>query len=149
MKNTALQIVAAKALPALSGCQLTYNAEKNLFLTPGNTSPAGNTYFKSLRLSDRLLIYCELGQGYSILFLNAISLYVWDGTHAKLISREEWGGCGNWMGYSEHFVKEKSIKMLSDYLKGQLKIAGERATDSEVTEYARSMVESIPCRRIG
>lgn len=41
--NTAIATVAANALPALSGSSLTYNAEKNMFLTLGYTSQAGNT----------------------------------------------------------------------------------------------------------
>ena len=41
MTNTALQLIAAKALPALSGESLTYNAAKNVYLTLGYTSAAG------------------------------------------------------------------------------------------------------------
>ena len=50
----AIALVAAKALPALSGSSLTYNPEKNVFLTCGYTSAAGNTYYKAIRISDRL-----------------------------------------------------------------------------------------------
>ena len=56
-ENTAIQLVAAKALPALSGATVTYNAERNVYLTTGYTSQAGNTYFKAIRLSNRLAIY--------------------------------------------------------------------------------------------
>jgi hypothetical protein len=38
MMNTALQAIATKALPALSGEQVTYNAAKNVFLSQGYTS---------------------------------------------------------------------------------------------------------------
>lgn len=55
--NTSLALIAAKALPALSGSSLTYNAEKNVYLTLGYTSAAGNTYYRAIRLSDRLAIY--------------------------------------------------------------------------------------------
>jgi len=48
MNNTALQTIAAKALPALSGESLTYNAAKYVFLMPGNTSVAGNINLTSL-----------------------------------------------------------------------------------------------------
>ena len=41
--STSLALVAAKALPALSGSSLTYNPEKNVYLTLGYTSAAGNT----------------------------------------------------------------------------------------------------------
>lgn len=56
MMNTALQTIATKALPALSGEQVTYNAAKNVFLSQGYTSAAGNMYYKAVRLSNRLVV---------------------------------------------------------------------------------------------
>ena len=53
MSNKNLALIASKALPALSGSSLTYNPEKNVFLTLGYTSAAGNTYYGALRLSKR------------------------------------------------------------------------------------------------
>lgn len=52
MNNTTISAVAAKALPALSGASVTFNPEKNVYLTLGYTSNAGNTYFKAVRFSD-------------------------------------------------------------------------------------------------
>ena len=49
MGNTSLAAIAATSLPALSGDTLTYNAEKNMYLTVGYTSAANNTYFKAVR----------------------------------------------------------------------------------------------------
>lgn len=72
--NTSLALIAAKALPALSGSSLTYNAEKNVYLTLGYTSAAGNTYYRAIRLSDRLAVYYHIGQGYAHTFLNGITL---------------------------------------------------------------------------
>lgn len=69
----ALALVAAKALPALSGSSLTYNPEKNVFLTCGYTSAAGNTYYKAIRISDRLAVYYNIGQGHTHTFLNGIT----------------------------------------------------------------------------
>ena len=60
MMNTALQTIATKALPALSGEQMTYNAAKNVFLSQGYTSAAGNMYYKAIRLSNRLVVAQKL-----------------------------------------------------------------------------------------
>ena len=49
--TTSIARVAEKSLPSLSGSSLTYNAEKNVLLTPGYTSLAGNTYYRAFRLS--------------------------------------------------------------------------------------------------
>ena len=88
MKNNALQTIAAKSLPALSGESITYNAAKNVFLTLGYTSAAGNMYYKAVRLSNRLVVYYELGQGYIHTFLNGIKLFAWDGQKAQLIAQK-------------------------------------------------------------
>ena len=53
-----MQLVAAKALPALSGSSLTYNPEKNIYLTMGYTSQAGNTYFRAIRMSGNISRLC-------------------------------------------------------------------------------------------
>ena len=118
MQNTALQNIVAKNLPALSGESLTYNAAKNVFLTTGYTSAAGNMYYRAIRISDRLAVYYDLGQGYAYTFLNGIKLFCWDGNQAKLIAQKYWGGC-DYRVFNEQFAKEQSILMLKDYLSAQ------------------------------
>lgn len=147
MINTSLQLIAAKTLPALSGESLTYNAAKNVFLTMGFTSAAGNTYYKTVRLSSRLVVYYDLGQGYIHTFLNGIKLFCWDEQKANLIAQKYWGG-SNWCVFSEYFAKEQSILMLKEFLEGQLKMQGAYASDQELTSFARSMVEETQRKQI-
>ncbi len=120
--STSLALVAAKALPALSGSSLTYNPEKNVYLTLGYTSAAGNTYFRAIRLSKRLAVFYHIGQRYSHTFLNGITLFCWDGSKAKIIAQKFWGG-SNWKDFSECFAKEQSIIMLKDSLDKQRLLA--------------------------
>ena len=98
--STELALVAAKALPALSGGSLSYNPEKNVYLALGYTSAAGNTYYRAIRLSKRLAVYYHIGEGYAHTFLNGITLFCWDGQKAKIIAQKFWGGC-NWRCFSE------------------------------------------------
>ena len=140
MANTALQAIAAKNLPALSGESLTYNAAKNVFLTTGYTSAAGNMYYRAIRLSDRLAVYYDLGQGYAYTFLNGIKLFCWDGNQAKLIAQKYWGGC-DYRVFNEQFAKEQSILMLKDYLAAQLKAQGASVSDQEMLAFSRGMIE--------
>ncbi len=102
--NKSLQLIASKSLPALSGESLTYNAAKNVYLTLGYTSAAGNTYFKAIRLSNRLIVYYDIGQGYARTFLNGITLFCWNGPKANIIAQKFWGGA-NWVDFSEYFAK--------------------------------------------
>lgn len=140
MQNTALQAIVAKNLPALSGESLTYNAAKNVFLTTGYTSLAGNMYYRAIRLSDRLAVYYDLGQGYAYTFLNGIKLFCWDGNKAKLIAQKYWGGC-DYRVFNEQFAKEQSILMLKDYLAAQLKAQGAYVSDQEMLAFSRGMIE--------
>ena len=147
MMNTALQAIASKALPALSGEQVTYNAAKNVFLSQGYTSAAGNMYYKAIRLSNRLIVYYDLGQGYIHTFLNGIKLFAFDGTKATLIAQKYWGG-SDWRKFDEYFAKEQSILMLKGFLEGQLRLQGAHVSDQELSCFARSMVEETQRKQL-
>ena len=147
MTNTALQAIATKALPALSGEQVTYNAAKNVFLSQGYTSAAGNTYYKAVRLSNRLVVYYDLGQGYAYTFLNGIKLFCWDGQKAQLIAQKSWGGC-DWRVFNEQFAKEQSIQMLKGFLAGQLKAQGAHVSEQEIQSFASNMIEETQRRQL-
>ena len=145
--NTALQTVVMKSLPALSGESITYNAAKNVFLSQGYTSAAGNMYYKAVRLSNRLMVYYDLGQGYAYTFLNGIKLYCFDGQKVQLIAQKYWGG-SDYRIFNEQFAKEQSILMLRGFLEGQLKLQGAHVSDQELTSFARSMVEETQRRQL-
>ena len=147
MQNTTLQTIAAKALPALSGESLTYNAAKNVFLTMGYTSAAGNMYYKAVRLSNRLVVYYELGQGYAYTFLNGIKLFAFDGQKAQLIAQKYWGGY-DYRIFNEQFAKEQSILMLKGFLEGQLRLQGAHVSDQDLTSFARGMVEETQRKQL-
>ena len=138
--NSTMTAIAAKALPALSGDNLVYNAKHNVYLTQGYTSAAGNTYFKAIRGNNRLLMYFDIGQGYAYTFLNGITLYAWDGNRAKVIGQRRWGG-SNWVAYSDAFAREQCIGMLKDYLAGQARLLNGQISDSQLREFSRNMVD--------
>ena len=147
MANTALQTIVAKSLPALSGESLTYNAAKNVYLTLGYTSAAGNMYYKAIRFSEKLAVFYHIGQGYARTFLNGITLFCWDGTKAKIIGQKFWGGY-DWRDFSEYFAKEQSILMLKGFLEGQLKLQGAHVSDQELASFARGMVEETQRKQL-
>ena len=85
METTNLSRVVDTVFPTLSGSSLTYKAQKNIFITNGFTSAAGNTYYQGIRVSDRIAIKYNIGQGYYHTFLNGIEVFGYDGTKTKLI----------------------------------------------------------------
>jgi hypothetical protein len=136
-----IRLVADKALPTLSLGSLTYNAEKNVYLTVGYTSAADNTYYQAVRFSDRLAVYYDIGIGHYRTFLNGITLMAWNGEKARIIARKFWGGCGNWVDFSESTAKEESITMLKDYLAGQARLLGNAIADSQLLAFSRNLIE--------
>ena len=141
MTNNTLQLIAAQKLPALSGETLTYNAARNVFLTMGYTSAAGNTYYRAVCLSKRLAVFYHIGEGYARTFLNGITLFCWDGTKAKIIAQKLWD-------FSEGYAKEQSILMLRDFLTGQLKLMGRQVAPQEVLNYSRGLIEETQRRQL-
>lgn len=91
MTNNSLAIVAAKALPALSSSTLTYNPERNVFLTLHYTCLDGNNYYRAIRLSDGLVVFFQIGEGYAYTFLNGITLLWWEAQKAKFIAQNTGG----------------------------------------------------------
>ncbi len=147
MTNTALQTIVAKSLPALSGESLTYNTAKNVFLTMGYTSAAGNMYYRAIRLSNRLIVYYDLGQGYLHTFLNGIKLFCFDGQKAHLIAQRYWGG-SDYRIFNERFAEDQSILMLSDYLAGQAKAQGAQVSTKEIVSFAYQMIEETQRKQL-
>ncbi len=136
---TPASIIAAKTLPALSGSLLTYNAEKNVFLTQAFTSLAKNTYYKAIRVSNRLVVAYNIGEGYKYMFLNGITLFAWDGRKARLIAQRFWGG-SNWRIFTEEGAMAESIIMLKDFLATQAKLMGKLVGDRQLLEFSRAMI---------
>ena len=147
MTNTVLQSIVGRNLPVLSGESIAYNAAKNVFLSQGYTSAAGNMYYKAIRLSNRLMVYYDLGQGYAYTFLNGIKLFCFDGQKANLIAQKNWGGC-DYRIFNEQFAKEQSILMLKGFLEGQLKLLGAHVNDQELASFARGMVEETQRKQL-
>lgn len=147
MNNTALQTIVMRNLPALSGESITYNAAKNIFLSQGYISAAGNMYYKAIRISDRLVVFYELGQGYKYTFLNGIKLFAFDGQKATLIAQKYWGS-SNWVIFNEYFAREQSILMLKGFLEGQLKLQGAHVSDQDVMTYSRTLIEETQRKQL-
>lgn len=145
--NNSLAFVASKALPSFTGSSLTYIAEKNVYLTQGFTSKAGNSYYHALRLSDRIGIFYHIGEGYAHTFLNGITLFAWNGRKAQVIAKREWGG-SNWKKFNEHFAMEQSVLMLKGFLLEQADSMGKYVTEKDVLKLSRSMVENTQRKRL-
>lgn len=134
-----LALVASRVLPALSGAQLTYNVEKNIFLTMGYTSQAGNTYYRAIRLSPRLAVFYNIGEGYKYTFLNGITLFAFNGCKPRIISQRTCGGY-DWVVFSENFARQQSVLMLHDFLQGQMHMLNVPCSEQQLMDMSRQLI---------
>ena len=141
--NYSLSTLVNQTLPAVSNSSVSYNADRNMFLTTGYTSAAGNTYYQGIQLSNRLAIVLDLGQGYWYTFLNGIKLYCFDGNHKKLIGSRFFNCCN----YVDWFARSQATEILFEYLKSQAKMLGTAIEDSVLSEYAKEQVLSAATNR--
>lgn len=135
MNSNQLMLVNS-ALPSFSGSRLTYNEKKNIILTEGYTSEAGNIYFQGIRMSDRIVISYQFGQGYCYLFLNGIRIYAYNGKELQLISQDFF----NCYVFSEESAKSTAIRMVKNYLSNQATITGRSVENRIIEEMATSLV---------
>lgn len=135
-ENQNLVKVVEHALPALSGSKVHYDAGRNMICTSSYTSTAGNTYYQGIRLSDRLIINVDLGEGYAYTFMNGLKLYCFDGQDQRLI------GCRSYRStqYTEYRASCDSEEILYNYLKSQSGMIGASVRDNQLHEFANKMV---------
>lgn len=134
--NTDLSTLVQKALPALSGSQVSYNKQHNIYLSTGYTSQAGNTYFQGIRLSNRIVINYDFGQGYKYLFLNGIRIYGFDGHDKRLIASRGYYS----QSFSECFARQQCRSMILEYLKGEMKLMGCEVNQYQLNEFSNRLV---------
>ena len=135
------------ALAIAFGKKLTYNPERNVFLTMGFTSTLGNTYYNAMRLSSRILVCYEIGEGYKHTFLNGITIFRIDNNHLSAIAQRVWGGC-NWVKFSELVAANLSIDMLTKVLKDDFLSKGIRKSDDELISMSRCLIKETFTKQI-
>lgn len=135
--NHQITVIADKAMPAaFRTAELTFNAGKNIFLSNGYTSQAGNTYYQGVRFSDRIIITQQLGQGYCYTFLNGIRIFGFNGKEATLIAEKSFHCCV----YNESYVKSESENLIKEFLKSQAAMSGSVVENNQLDTFSQSLV---------
>ncbi len=130
-------VIADKSIPAVfKNAELTFNAGKNIFLSTGYTSQAGNTYFQGVRFSERIIITQQLGQGYCYTFLNGLRIFGFNGKEATLIAEKSFHCCI----YDESFVKTQSENLIKEYLQSQAAMSGSFVESKVLDSFSESLV---------
>ena len=136
MTNNSLIVAAKSALPSL-GNNVTYSDAAKMFLSPGYTSAAGNTYQEGLRLSRYIAVDYSIGNVYCRSFLNGVKLYIWDNNKPKLVAHRTF----DCYFLSESAIKNETERIVKEHLKNSCKVLGlGNATDSELTKLSQALV---------
>lgn len=136
--------VAEKMFPTFVQGSITYNKHNNIYLTSGYTSNAGNFYYQGLRLSNRIALVYDIGQGYAHTFLNGIKIYGFNGREKRLIASKEFY-CNY---YSESSAKESCVEMVKNYMKGEMKLLNASVEDSELRRFSEQLVDAAIANNI-
>jgi hypothetical protein len=136
MKNDIIAL-ANKSMPAVfCNAELTYNAAKNILLTQGYTSQAGNTYFQGVRFSDRIVITQQIGRGYCYIFLNGLKIYGYNGTEMTLIGERSYDTCY----YNDAFVQKESEGIIREFLKNQAILSNSYMEKTTIEKFSKQLV---------
>lgn len=136
-----------EALPAVSGSHLSYNPDRNMFLTDGYTSGMGHTYYQGIQISERVAVVYDIGRGgwgCNPLFLNGVKVYCFDGREKKLI--------GSWNPscycfYGDDTALRIATELLYNYLESQVKMTGASLTSRELREFATAQIKAAATHR--
>jgi hypothetical protein len=118
---------------------VTYSQSKNIFLSNGYESAAGNVYYKGMRMSDRIAVVYDLGQGYAHLFLNGIQLYGFRGKEKVLLASKSF--CCYF--FSETSARREVEQMVVDLLTAQLKLMGHAISNDVICSEASKLVSAV------
>lgn len=135
--NNEIMVIADKAMPAaFKNAELTFNAGKNIFLSQGYTSMAGNTYYQGVRFSDRIIITQQIGEGYFYTFLNGIRIFGFNGKEATLIVEKNFNCCV----YSESYVQRESQNLVKEFLSSQAALSGSFIENGLLDSFSENLV---------
>lgn len=141
MKQTLTNLID-RVLPEVSANSISYNKDRNMFLTTGWTSGLGHTYFQGIQLSNRIAVICSIGRGGygpNPLFLNRVDVYCFDGTEKRIIG--SWHPA-NWEFYSDSLAHRVAKDILVNYLKGQIRMKGCYVSEKELLGYAEAQINA-------
>lgn len=145
--NNSLATLVNRSLPAVSNSSVTYNADRNMFLTTGYTSGMGHTYFQGIQLSDRVAVVYNIGRGgwgCNPFFLNGVTVYCFDGRKKKIVG--QWSP-SSWAFYSDSLAQRVATNLLFDYLKSQMKMLGSHIADDELKSFATAQINAAATNR--
>ncbi len=114
-----------------------WNEGQKMFIISEYESATGHLYYRGVRFCDRIVISEKVGLYYNWTYIDAIELYVFNGTRLELVQTRE---------YKKEFrdeglIRRDSETMVKNYLNGVVKSQGLNMSSQQIEVQARELVE--------
>ncbi len=114
-----------------------WNEGQKMFISSEYESTAGNRYYKGLRFCEQLVIIETVGLYHTWTYIDGIEIYAFDGKKPKLVGKRQFDK----EFYNTDFIKEQTEQMVSEYLRGQIKMQNANVPALRIEQEAKSVVE--------
>lgn len=114
-----------------------WNEGQKMFISSEYESKAGHRYYKGLRFCEQLAVVEQVGLYHTWTYIDGIEVYTFDGKKPKLIGKRQFEKAF----YNSDFIKEQTTQMVSDYLRGQIKMQNVNVPALRIETEAKSVVE--------
>lgn len=113
-----------------------WNEGQKMFISSEYESAAGNRYYKGLRFSENLVTIEIVGLYHTWTYIDGIEIYTFDGRKPRLVGKRKYDK----QFYDEDFIKEETIQMVQDYMKGQIKLQNTNVPAVRIEDQAKAIV---------
>ena len=114
-----------------------WNEGQKMFISSEYESKAGHRYYKGLRFCEQLAVVEQIGLYHTWTYIDGIEIYAFDGKKPKLIGKRQFEK----VFYNSDFIKEQTTQMVSDYLRGQIKMQNVNVPALRIEAKAKAVVE--------
>jgi len=126
-----------KQLPQILGVQaLRFNDIHGLYETNSYTSAAGNSYYRGYKLSNRIVIELDLGNGWAYTFLNGIRIYRFMNGNKELLLSKSY----NCYIYSRDSAKNECINLMYRFISDQCDVSNNCCSSNEIKQLASDLI---------
>ena len=113
-----------------------WNESQHMFITDQYTSPAGNTYYLGVRISDRFVTILHIGLYHNWTYINEVEVYAFDEHERTLIGKPTID-----QYYNENIVRSTTEELLQNYIEGQMKLNGSSIVHEQLKSQVKELVD--------
>ena len=115
-----------------------WNESQKMFITSEYESQAGNRYYKGIRFSNRLVIIEKVGLYHTWTYIDEVEVYAFDGKKPVLIGNTKFEK----EFYNRQLIQDECANILSNYMKGQMKLMNTTVIQDSTLSVAKEWIES-------